>query len=96
VIVDILEGRKQTQQKPPLVQKKEPSGVIREDIKEFYVDPYNEGSGELCPKGAKAKVHYTGRLLNGKKFDSSLDRNRPFGFKVGTGQVIKCWDEGFQ
>ena len=53
-----------------------------------------ETSGELCPKGSLATVHYTGYLTNGKKFDSSVDRKKPFSFKVGAGHVIKCWEEG--
>lgn len=62
------------------------SGLIYEDLK--------EGAGEAAQTGQTVEVHYTGWLADGKKFDSSKDRNRPFSFPLGAGRVIPGWDEG--
>jgi FKBP-type peptidyl-prolyl cis-trans isomerase len=52
------------------------------------------GNGTEAVAGKKVSVHYTGTLTSGQKFDSSLDRGRPFQFVLGAGQVIKVWDQG--
>jgi FKBP-type peptidyl-prolyl cis-trans isomerase FkpA len=69
-----------------------PSGLQYEDT--------TVGAGASAQAGQQVSVHYTGWLYNdgvkGAKFDSSKDRNDPFGFRLGGGQVIKGWDEGVQ
>lgn len=52
------------------------------------------GEGEEAVAGQTVEVHYTGWLTDGTKFDSSLDRNQTFSFKLGAGQVIAGWDQG--
>ena len=53
-----------------------------------------EGKGPKPKMGQTVSVHYAGYLTNGQKFDSSYDRNQPIEFPIGTGKVIKGWDEG--
>ncbi len=60
----------------------------------LYYEILEEGSGSSPRPGTTIAVHYTGRLLlNGRKFDSSRDRGEPLRFEVGTGRVIRGWDE---
>ena len=64
------------------------SGLIIEDL--------SVGSGDEARAGQTVSVHYTGWLTDGRKFDSSKDRNDPFAFPLGAGHVIRGWDEGVQ
>ena len=63
-----------------------PDGLKYTDVK--------AGHGAVAKAGATAVVHYTGTFPDGKKFDSSRDRNEPFEFELGAHKVIPCWDEG--
>jgi FKBP-type peptidyl-prolyl cis-trans isomerase FkpA len=65
-----------------------PTGLI--------IDELVTGEGATAAAGQRVSVHYTGWLTTGKKFDSSKDRNDPFEFRLGAGQVIRGWDEGVQ
>lgn len=59
----------------------------------YYVQ-ISEGNGEKPAQGANVKVHYTGKLLNGEVFDSSIERGEPIDIPIGVGRVIPGWDEG--
>ena len=64
-------------------------------VSELNIETTKEGTGDRVVKsGDTISVHYTGRLTDGTKFDSSVDRGTPFTFVIGKGQVIKGWDEG--
>ena len=68
--------------------EKDVTALVKKDIK--------KGKGAEAKANTQVKVHYTGCLTNGTKFDSSLDRGEPFSFALGTGSVIKGWDQGVE
>ena len=63
-------------------------------VKELVIEDLRVGTGAEATAGKTVSVHYVGTLTDGKKFDASRDRGKPFSFKLGGGQVIKGWDQG--
>lgn len=71
-----------------------PGVTVAEKKDEFKIEDVKVGDGAEAKENSAVKVHYTGTLKNGKKFDSSRDRDAPFEFTIGLGQVIKGWEKG--
>ncbi|MDG5815590.1 peptidylprolyl isomerase [Chitinispirillales bacterium ANBcel5] len=86
------DAKKQHLQKQmQLIEEKFSDAKIMEESKIRYI-VHSEGNGDKPKRGSTVKVHYTGTFLNDRKFDSSRDRNEPFSFRLGVGQVIEGWD----
>jgi len=77
-----------------IIEKNWPDAVATASGLKYVVTQEGEGT-ETPAKGCMISAHYTGKLLDGTKFDSSVDRNEPFDTLIGVGQVIKGWDEAF-
>ena len=86
--------KEKEQAKIALILEKEKEAKVYDSGLKIYI--LEQGIEPKPKKGDRVRIHYTGYLRNGKKFDSSLDRNQPFVTPIGVGRVIKGWDEGIQ
>lgn len=78
---------------PPTAAAKPVGQVVATSTGLKYQD-IEVGTGAVAERGRKVKLHYTGWLIDGTQFDSSVDRRRPFEFTLGQGEVIRGWEEG--
>ncbi len=93
---ETLETPAQTTEEPTVTEEptaSEEQGMVTTDSGLQYRD-LKVGDGAEAKPGDTVRVHYTGWLMDGTKFDSSLDRGEPFKFPLGAGHVIRGWDEG--
>jgi peptidylprolyl isomerase len=91
---NVIKGEQEKVAREEALIKGKYANAIRTSSGLMYIILKN-GNGATPTSGALVEAHYTGRLLDGTKFDSSVDRGKPFLFMVGRGEVIKGWDEAF-
>lgn len=94
VTENVVKGEQEKVAKEEALIKEKYPNAIRTSSGLMYII-LKEGNGATPTSGALVEGHYTGWLLDGTKFDSSVDRGKPLLFLVGRGEVIKGWDEAF-
>ncbi|MFA5182640.1 MAG: FKBP-type peptidyl-prolyl cis-trans isomerase [Syntrophales bacterium] len=94
VTENVVKGEQEKVAKEEALIKEKYPNAIRTSSGLMYII-LKEGNGATPTSGALVEAHYTGRLLDGTKFDSSVERGKPLLFLVGRGEVIKGWDEAF-
>lgn len=94
VTENVVKGEQEKVAKEEALIKEKYPNAIRTSSGLMYII-LKEGNGATPTSGALVEAHYTGWLLDGTKFDSSVDRGKPLLFLVGRGEVIKGWDEAF-
>jgi FKBP-type peptidyl-prolyl cis-trans isomerase len=96
-LMAVFAGAQNASKKPAPPNTNSPTKVTGDGVKTasglIYWD-IRVGNGEAAKEGSHVRVHYTGWLTTGKKFDSSVDAGKPFDFTIGNGEVIKGWEEG--
>jgi FKBP-type peptidyl-prolyl cis-trans isomerase len=95
--VPLLLAQTSTQKRATTPNTNAPTKVTGDGVKTASGLQYWDikvGTGQVAKDGDHVKVHYTGWLTSGKKFDSSVDAHQPFELTLGKGEVIKGWDEG--
>jgi peptidylprolyl isomerase len=94
VVLEVPEGEPQPTRIAPAAPTPVPKGTATTTESGLRVYDFKQGTGATPTQGQTVVVDYTGWLMTGKKFDSSLDRDEPIAFPLGTGRVIAGWDEG--